>query len=87
MMNRKLTLSMNGDVIDAAKERASELELSLSSWITELLLQAINQDGEQNKKKRKKFSPIVERLAGCLDLNHPNIKNDEYAQYLLRKHR
>ncbi len=85
-MNRKLTLSINGDVIDAAKEKATEMELSLSSWITELLLQAINKDTPKNKK-RKKHSKIIEELAGCLDLNHPNIKNDEYAQYLLRKHR
>lgn len=75
---------MNGDIIDAAKEKAAETGVSLSSFISRLLLEQIQL--KPRNKKRKQFSPIVEKLAGCLDLNHPNIKNDEYAQYLLRKH-
>lgn len=83
-MNRKLTLSMNGDVIDAAKEKAAEAGVSLSSFISRLLLEQINL--KSDKKKRKKYPGIVGELAGIIDMNNPKIKNDDYAQYLLNKH-
>ena len=75
---------MNGEIIDAAKEKAAETGLSLSSFISRLLLEQINL--KSNKKTRKKYPGIVGELAGILDINHPRIKNDDYAQYLLNKH-
>lgn len=82
-MNKKLTLSVNEELIDAVKEQARSMNLSLSSLVTDCFQEFINKNSK--KKKRKRFSPLIEKLSGILDLDHPNIKNDDYAQYLLNK--
>ncbi len=61
----------------------SKLTSSLSSLISDFFQKFINKYAM--KKKRKQFSPLIEKLSGILDLEHPNITNDDYAQYLLNK--
>jgi len=84
-MNRKLTLSIDGELIDAAKDYASTMDLSLSGLVAELLSRKISTNTSKNRKKKR--NPIVERLSGIVDLDDPAIKNDDRAQYLLRKYR
>ena len=83
-MNKKLTLSINEDLIDAAKDSAAEMGLSLSSLISKLLIETINKN--KTNKAKKKYPGLVGELAGIVDMNNPKIKNDDYAQYLLKKH-
>ncbi len=85
-MNKKLTLSMQNDVIEAAKDYAESNQTSLSSLVEGFFVELINKNSKNNKKKPKKYPGIVGELSGIVNLNDPRIKNDEYAQHLLKKY-
>lgn len=83
-MNKKLTLSIQNDIINAAKEYAESNDTSLSSLVENFFLELVNK--KSNKKTKKKYPGIVGELSGIVDLNNPKIKNDDFAQYLLKKY-
>ena len=79
-MDSKLTLKLNKNVIELAKQYASENNISLSRMI-ENYLQAIT----EKKHKQIKVSPLVESLTGVIDLKENDYKKD-YTDYLSKKY-
>lgn len=81
-MDKKLTLSLNKDVIERAKKYAKDNNISLSRLI-ENYLQAI----AENKTKEIEITPLVESLSGVIDLPATFNVRDEYTDYLNEKYK
>lgn len=80
IMNVKLTLELNPDVIHRAKLYAKKQDISLSKLI-ENYLSALTAPTE----KRTEITPLVESLFGVIDVEHtPERKN--YLDYLSEKY-
>ena len=79
-MDSKLTLKLDSGVIQRAKLYAKERNISLSKLI-ENYLSALT--GSQVKKAE--ISPLVESLAGVIDLNEVS-EQKEYGDYLSKKY-
>lgn len=79
-MNTKLTLSLNKDIIESAKDYAKNRKVSLSQLIENYL-------NSLTKKEDKitKVSPLVESLTGIIPSEDSNYKND-YYDYLNKKY-
>lgn len=81
-MDTKLTLKLDQDVIEKAKDYAKSKKTSLSALI-ENYLQKLTED----KKDKRKITPLVKSLSGVIDLpvdyNHKN----DYADYLINKYK
>lgn len=96
-MNKKLTLSLNANVIDRAKEYANDCGRSLSSVIEEFLLNELKKVSRKKSPKGKSVTldngrvieltgPIAE-LAGCLKGLDPNVDyKKEYREYKAKKY-
>ena len=81
-MDKKLTLSLNKEVIEKAKQYARENKISLSKLI-ENYLQSI----AENKTTDVEITPLVEKLSGVIELpDDLNIRED-YTNYLIEKYR
>ncbi|MEL6867965.1 MAG: DUF6364 family protein [Bacteroidota bacterium] len=81
-MDKKLTLSLNKEVIEKAKQYARENKISLSKLI-ENYLQSI----AENKTTNVEITPLVEKLSGVIELpDDLNIRED-YTNYLIEKYR
>lgn len=81
-MDKKLTLSLNGAVIDKAKIYAKSNETSLSKLI-EAYLSTLT---ERNKKEIE-ITPLVESLSGVITLEKDFDEKKEYANYLIEKYK
>ena len=81
-MDKKLTLSLNKDVIERAKKYAKENNISLSRLI-ENYLQALT----DNKTKEIEITPLVESLSGVIDFSSTFSARDEYIDYLNKKYK
>ncbi|MDN4165325.1 DUF6364 family protein [Cytophagales bacterium LB-30] len=81
-MDTKLTLKLDHEVIEKAKEYAKSKKTSLSSLI-ENYLQKITED---NKGKRK-VTPLVKSLSGIVDLPKDYDHKEDYADYLINKYK
>ncbi len=79
-MDSKLTLKLNKNVIELAKQYASDNNISLSRMI-ENYLQALT----VKKSKRIKVSPLVESLTGVINLKENDYKKD-YTDFLSDKY-
>lgn len=79
-MDSKLTLKLDKNVIELAKQYASENNISLSRMI-ENYLQAVT----EKKHNQIKISPLVESLTGVIDLKENDYKKD-YTDYLSKKY-
>lgn len=80
-MNTKLTLNLNKDIIESAKDYAKENSVSLSKLI-ENYLNSLTK--KQNKEV--KVSPLVESLTGIIPSETEQKSNDEYYEYLNKKY-
>lgn len=81
-MDKKLTLSLNGNIIESAKQYAKSNNTSLSKIIESYLGTLIKPE-----KKVNEITPLVKSLSGVISIDDDlNIK-DEYAQYLMKKYR
>ena len=76
MALKKLTLSVDEDVILKAKRYSQRHETSLSKLVTDFLSRLVDTEGKR--------TPIVSRLRGILP---QDIDVDEYRRHLERKHR
>jgi hypothetical protein len=79
-MNTKLTLKLNGDIIEQAKTYAKKKNTSLSKLIESYLGLLIDPDEKQE------VTPLVKSLSGIIDLpkNYDNKTN--YRKHLLNKY-
>ncbi len=81
-MDTKLTLKLEEDIIEKAKEYAKERKTSLSKLI-ENYLQKITSDDT----KKEQITPLVKSLSGILDLPTDYDHKREYADYLINKYK
>ena len=82
-MNTKLTLSLNKDIIQQAKDYAKEHNISLSFLIENYLQKII---AEYKVDTSKKWS-IVNELSGIIKLNSDDDSKDDYIDYLTEKYK
>lgn len=81
-MNAKLTLSLDRDIIEQAKEFARSQHKSLSKMIEGYLHQAVF-----TNVALKQVTPLVSRLSGVIDAQKLADNKSDYADYLADKYR
>lgn len=81
-MNAKLTLSLDRDVIEQAKEFARSRHKSLSKLIEGYLRQVTYSDDAL-----KQVTPLVAKLSGVIDAQKMGDHKSGYADYLADKYR
>lgn len=81
-MNTKLTLSLDRDIIEQAKEFARSRHQSLSKLIEGYLRQLAG-----SKDMKAPVTPIVAQLSGVLNAGKVGDHKREYADYLVDKYR
>ncbi|MDZ4664398.1 MAG: DUF6364 family protein [Bacteroidota bacterium] len=81
-MDTKLTLKLNEDIIEKAKEYAKAKKTSLSDLI-ENYLQKLTTD----KKNNKTITPLVKSLSGVISLSKNYNDKKEYTNYLTNKYK
>ncbi len=82
-MDKKLTLSLNDNIIETAKHYAKSHNISLSKLIESYL-------GSLTKKAQKKenqITPLVESLSGVISIDDDFDVKDDYTQYLIEKYK
>jgi hypothetical protein len=82
-MNTKLTLSLNKDIIQQAKDYAKEHNISLSFLIENYLQKIIAEYKVDTSKK----GSIVNELSGIIKLNSDDDSKDDYIDYLTEKYK
>jgi len=81
-MDTKLTLKLNEDIIEKAKEYAKAKKTSLSDLI-ENYLQKLTTD----KKNNNTITPLVKSLSGVISLSKNYNDKKEYTNYLTNKYK
>jgi hypothetical protein len=81
IMNTKLTLQLNKEVIELAKQYAKDQNTSLSKLIESILSKLVHE------KKEMEISPLVKSLSGVIDLPADYDYKSEYADYLAEKYK
>ena len=81
-MDKKLTLSLDGTVIESAKIYAKSNNISLSKLIESYLTMITNL-----KKKEANITPLVESLSGVITLDKDYDVKDDYTKYLIEKYK
>jgi len=82
-MDKKLTLSLNDNIIETAKHYAKSNNISLSKLIESYL-------GSLTKKEQKKenqITPLVKSLSGVISIDDDFNVKDDYTQYLIEKYK
>lgn len=82
-MDSKLTLKLNKDVIERAKQYASEKKMSLSRLI-ESYLQSITSEIEIDDIE---ISPFIKSISTGVSIPNDLDYKKEYANYLMNKHK
>lgn len=80
-MNTKLTLNLNKNIIDNAKDYAKENSISLSKLI-ENYLNSLT----KKKSKKSKISPLVESLTGIIPSSEAEKNDDDRYDFLREKY-
>jgi hypothetical protein len=81
-MDTKLTLKLNEDIIEKAKEYAKSKKTSLSDLI-ENYLQKLTDD----KKSKNTITPLVKSLSGVISLPKEYNDKKDYTDYLTNKYK
>lgn len=81
-MNAKLTLSLEKEIIEQAKEFSRKQHKSLSKLVENYLRQ-ITRSAPQNES----ITPLVAELSGLIKPDRAKRRKDEYADYLAEKYR
>lgn len=82
-MDTKLTLSLDKQIIEAAKRYAQKRNVSLSSLIENYLISIIRSP----KQAEEEISPLVKSLSGVLELGKKQEHKKQYADYLAKKYK
>lgn len=80
-MNTKLTLNLNKQIIESAKDYAKTHHISLSQLIENYLSSLTQKD-----KRKIKISPLVESLTGVIPKDEGKDFKKEYYEYLNKKY-
>lgn len=81
-MQTKLTLSIDSDIIEQAKEYSRQQHKSLSRVVENYLKLVVS-----NQKEEIELSPIVAQLSGVISSNSVENYKRDYADYLENKYR
>lgn len=81
-MDKKLTLSLDRDIIERAKSYANSNNTSISK-IIENYLAALTQQNE----KQPNITPLVESLSGIIDLGATESLKEDYTDFLIEKYK
>ncbi len=81
-MDRKLTLSLDPEVIERAKEYAKSSNVSLSKLIESYLNFLTSRT-----KEKSTITPLVESLSGVIDLPDDFNEKEAYTRYLIEKYK
>jgi hypothetical protein len=81
-MDTKLTLKLDKEIINRAKDYAESKKISLSKLI-ESYLQLLTEESSS----KDKISPLVESLSGVIELPKKYDDKDDYANYLTEKYK
>lgn len=81
-MQAKLTLSLDKEVIEQAKEYSRQSHKSLSKMVENYLRLVSGKE-----RKDEALTPIVARLSGILPPDAADNLKEEYAEYLEKKYR
>ncbi len=81
-MDKKLTLSLNANIIEKAKKYAYSNEISLSKLIESYLASLI-----ERKTDVVGITPLVKSLSGVVDLPDDFDYRKEYTDYLIEKYK
>lgn len=82
IMETKLTLKLDKEVINQAKQYAESKKISLSKLIESYLLLLTKE-----LKNKEYISPLVESLSGVIELPENYDDKAEYRDYLSEKHK
>jgi len=83
-METKLTLRLNGNVIERAKIYAKSRKISLSKMI-ESYLDSLTRENKSDNEIN--ITPLVESLSGVIDLPADYDYKSEYSEYLNEKYK
>ena len=84
VMETKLTLRLNDNVIERAKNYARRHKISLSKMIESYLDSITKQKEEENKIP---ITPLVDSLSGVIDLSADFDYKRDYRDYLENKYK
>ncbi len=82
-MDKKLTLSLDGNTIETAKKYAKSNNISLSKLIESYLSSLTKQE----KEKEPEITPLVRSLSGVISIDDDFDFKEDYTQYLLEKYK
>ena len=81
-MDKKLTLCLKADVIEAAKRYARSNEVSLSKLIESYLSSLTGKESEKTE-----ITPLVKSLSGVISIQNDFDEKEEYSKYLIEKYK
>lgn len=81
----KLTLKLNEESIQRAKEYAAKKGISLSKLI-ENFFDSITLANNLESPKNDFYSPLVKELSGIIKINDDLDVKDDYENYLMQKY-
>ncbi|MCM2357713.1 MAG: DUF6364 family protein [Geobacteraceae bacterium] len=81
-MNAKLTLSLEKEIIEQAKEFSRKQHKSLSKLVENYLRQIT-----RSTPQSESITPLVAELSGLIKPDRAKRRKDEYADYLAEKYR
>lgn len=79
-MDTKLTLKLNGDIIEQAKTYAKKKNTSLSKLIESYLTLLIDPN------EKEEVTPLVKSLSGIIDLPNDFDNKTNYREHILNKY-
>lgn len=82
VMDKKLTLSLNGSIIETAKNYAKSNNISLSKLIESYLSTLTKRE-----EKEIEITPLVKSLSGVISIDGDFDAKTEYAEYLMEKYK
>lgn len=81
-MDKKLTLSLNEEIIEQAKSYAREHQTSLSKMVENYLRLVV-----ENSSKDVKITPLVKSLIGVIELPQDFDEKNNYTDFLMKKYK
>jgi deoxyxylulose-5-phosphate synthase len=81
-MDTKLTLKLDQNTIEKAKDYAKENSTSLSELFENYLHNIVSKN-----KQQENITPLVKSLSGIVKLDDANNHKDKYADYLINKYK